>query len=287
MANEGAGDCGDERASVSQQPDPGEFEQLRARAERLAEQLAEEHKMASIGRLLASIVHEVNSPIGSILSNNQVVLRSLELLKASLATGDAASLAKAGRLVETCLSLTAIDKIACERISDVVRGLKTFVRADSSELRKVNLNEQIQDTLKLTQGEFRQRIKVEANFGEIPPVECHANMLNQVFLNILVNAGQAIEGEGKIAVQTRLEGGSVHISIGDSGHGIKPEDRAKIFAGGFTTKPVGVGTGLGLALSKKIVEEIHGGSLSFESEVGVGTTFHVVVPVEQAKEAAV
>jgi signal transduction histidine kinase len=111
-------------------------------------------------------------------------------------------------------------------------------------------------------------------------------MLNQVFLNILVNAGQAIEGQGKVTVRTRLEGGSVRISIADTGHGIKPEDRTKIFAGGFTTKPVGVGTGLGLALSKKIVEEIHGGSLSFESEVGVGTTFHIAVPVE-AKKAAV
>jgi signal transduction histidine kinase len=271
---------------VSQHPDPSEVEQLRAQAESLAAQLAEEHKMASIGRLLASIVHEVNSPIGSILSNNQVVFRSLELVKSSLASGDAASLAKANKLVETCLSLTAIDKIACERISDVVRGLKTFVRPDSSELSKVNLNEQLQDTLKLTQGEFRQRITVETDFGEIPLVECHANMLNQVFLNILVNAGQAIEGEGKITVRTRQEGGSVHISIGDTGHGIKPEDRHKVLAGGFTTKPVGVGTGLGLALSKKIVEEIHGGSLSFESELGVGTTFHIVVPVEQVKKAA-
>lgn len=271
---------------VSQHPDPAEVEQLRAQADSLAAQLAEEHKMASIGRLLASIVHEVNSPIGSILSNNQVVFRSLELMKSALASGDAASLAKANKLVETCLSLTAIDKIACERISDVVRGLKTFVRPDSSELSKVNLNEQLQDTLKLTQGEFRQRITVETDFGEIPLVECHANMLNQVFLNILVNAGQAIEGEGKITVRTRQEGGSVHISIGDTGHGIKPEDRPKVLAGGFTTKPVGVGTGLGLALSKKIVEEIHGGSLSFESEVGVGTTFHIVVPVEQVKKAA-
>jgi signal transduction histidine kinase len=125
---------------------------------------------------------------------------------------------------------------------------------------------------------------VETDFAELPPVQCHANMLNQVFLNILVNAGQAIQGEGKITVRSRHEGDSVHISIADTGPGIKPEDRPKIFAGGFTTKAVGVGTGLGLALSKKIVEETHGGSLSFESEVGVGTTFHIVVPVEQAKQ---
>jgi two-component system NtrC family sensor kinase len=239
--------------------------------------------MASIGRLLAGIVHEINSPIGSILSNNQVLSRSLEMAKSAMVTGDAGSLAKARRLMETCLSLTAVDKIACERISDVVRGMKTFVRADGVEQRKVNLNEQLQDTLKLTHGEFRQRIQVETDLGDIPQIECHANMLNQVFLNILVNAGQAIVGQGKITVRTRHEGDTVHVTISDTGHGIKPEDQPKIFAGGFTTKAVGVGTGLGMALSKKIVEQTHGGSLYFESEVGVGTTFHIVVPVERKK----
>jgi two-component system NtrC family sensor kinase len=126
---------------------------------------------------------------------------------------------------------------------------------------------------------------VETDFGEIPPVECHPNMLNQVFLNLLVNAGQAIEGEGKITVCTRHEGDGVHISISDTGHGIRPEDRPKIFAGGFTTKAVGVGTGLGLSISRKIVEEVHGGSIGFESQVGVGTTFHIRVPIQQAKAA--
>jgi len=272
----------------SDQPElVNELEQLRAKVDNLAAQLAQEYKMASLGRLLAGVVHEINSPIGSILSNNQVLLRSLELVKSALASGDEGSLAKASRLVQTCLSLTAVDKIACERISDVVRGLKGFVRVDTSEARKVDLNEQLQDTLKLTQGEFRQRIKVETDLGEIPPVECHASMLSQVFLNILVNAGQAIEGEGKITVRTRHEGDTVHISIEDTGPGIKPENRSKIFAGGFTTKAVGVGTGLGLALSKKIVEETHGGSLDFESEMGVGTTFHIRVPVEQKNKAAV
>ena len=272
------------------QPDPAEasneLASLRAKAERLAAQLAEEHKMAELGRLLAGIVHEINSPIGSILSNNQVIIRSLEMLKSALANGDRAALEKAGRQVETCLSLAAIDKIACERISEVVRGLKTFVRMDTAEMRKADLNQQIESTLKLTQGEFRGRIAVETDFGELQPVECHASMLGQVFLNILVNAGQAIDGPGKITVRTRAEGGRAHISIADTGRGIKSEDRRKIFAGGFTTKPVGVGTGLGLSLSKRIVEETHGGSIDFESEVGVGTTFHIRIPVEQKKKAA-
>ena len=272
------------------QPDPveasNELASLRAKAERLAAQLAEEHKMAELGRLLAGIVHEINSPIGAILSNNQVIIRSLEMLKNALASGDRAALEKASRQVETCLSLAAIDKIACERISEVVRGLKTFVRVDAAEMRKADLNEQIDNTLKLTQGEFRGRIAVETDFDELPPVECHASMLSQVFLNILVNAGQAMDGPGKITVRTRAEGDGVHISVTDTGRGIKPEDRSKIFAGGFTTKAVGVGTGLGLSLSKRIVEETHGGSIDFESEVGVGTTFHIRIPVEQKKKAA-
>jgi signal transduction histidine kinase len=139
--------------------------------------------------------------------------------------------------------------------------------------------------LKLTQGQFRGRITVETDFGELPPVECWAGMLGQVFLNILVNAGQAIDGPGRITVRTRAEGGTVHIAIADTGRGIQPEDRPKIFAGGFTTKAVGVGTGLGLSLSKKIVEETHCGSIDFESEAGVGTTFHIRIPVEQKPTA--
>jgi len=251
--------------------------------EKLSAQVTEEHKMASIGRLLAGIVHEINTPIGSIVSNNQVIMRALEMVKEALADPKPASLDKASGIVDTCVSLVSVDKIACERILEVIRGLKTFARVDSSELRKTDLNEQIRNTLKLTHGEFRRRIQVETDLGEIPPVECYPHMLNQVFLNILVNAGQAIEGEGKIAVRTRRDGDFVEVSISDTGGGIRPEDRNKIFAGGFTTKEVGIGTGLGLSISKKIVEETHDGSLDFESEVGRGTTFRVRLPIRQVK----
>jgi signal transduction histidine kinase len=261
-----------------------ENQELRSKVDVLSAKLAEEHKMASIGRLLAGIVHEINTPIGSIVSNNQVIMRALEMVKQALADPQSASLTKAKDVLETCINLASVDKIACERILEVIRGLKTFARADSSELRKVDLNEQIVNTLKLTHGEFRRRVEVETDLGEIPPVECHPHMLNQVFLNILVNAGQAIEGEGRIVVRTRSVGEAVEISISDTGRGIRPEDRVKIFAGGFTTKAVGIGTGLGLSISKKIVEETHHGSIDFESEVGVGTTFRIRVPVEQTEE---
>lgn len=237
------------------------------------------HQMAAIGRLLAGIVHEINSPLGSIFSNNEVIARSLEMLTPLLAEGGPESLAKARRVVETCQSLAAVDRIACERIRSIIRGLKSFSRTDGAEPRKVDLNDNLRDTLKLTQAEFRRRIAVETDFGELPEVECFPQMLNQVFLNLLVNAGQAIEGEGRIVVGTRLEGDFVHVWIADSGRGMAPEQKSKIFDAGFTTKPLGEGAGLGLSIAKEIVEERHCGSMAFESELGQGTTFHIRIPV--------
>jgi two-component system, NtrC family, sensor kinase len=121
------------------------------------------------------------------------------------------------------------------------------------------------------------------DLADLPEVECFPQMLNQVFLNLLVNAGQAIEGAGKIAVSSRLEGGEVHIAIADSGRGMTAEQKARAFHAGFTTKPVGEGTGLGLSIAKEIIEDKHGGSLDFESERGVGTTFHIRIPVNQTR----
>ncbi len=242
---------------------------------------AELHQMASIGRLLTGIVHEINSPLGSIFSNNEVIRRSLEMLLPLLSNPTPESLEKACRIVETCRDLAAVDRIACERIRGVIRGLKSFSRVDGSEPRKADLNEHLRDTLKLTQAEFRKRISVETDFGELPEVECYPQMLSQVFLNLLINAGQAIEGEGRIYVRTRLEDGTAHISIADTGRGMTPEQKARAFHAGFTTKAVGEGAGLGLSIAREIVEEKHGGSISFESELGKGTTFHVRVPVRR------
>jgi two-component system, NtrC family, sensor kinase len=244
---------------------------------------AELHQFAAIGRLLAGIVHEINTPIGSIFSNTEVILRSLEMLEPLLADGSPESLEKARRIVATCQSLTTVDRIACERIRSVIHGLKSISRVDDGEPRKVDINQHLRDTLKLTQAEFRRRVTVETDFGELPEVECYPQMLNQVFLNLLVNAGQAIEGEGKITVTTRADGGMVHISIGDSGRGMTPEQQSKAFEAGFTTKAVGEGTGMGLAISKEIIEEKHGGRIDFESEPGRGTTFHICIPVRQTR----
>jgi two-component system, NtrC family, sensor kinase len=238
--------------------------------------------MASIGRLLAGIVHEINTPLGSIFSNNEVLARSLDKL-GPLIAGGPEDLAKAGAVIDAMRQLVAIDQIACERIRSIIRGLKTIARVDSPEARRIDLNQHLRDTLKLAQAEFRKRIAVETDFGELPGVECFPQMLGQVFLNLLVNAAQAIDDQGTIKVRTELEndGETVHISVADTGRGMTPEQQAKAFEAGFTTKAVGEGTGLGLSIAKEIVEEKHGGTISFESKPGAGTTFHVRIPMHQ------
>ena len=250
--------------------------------------LAEAHKMASLGRLSAGIVHEINTPIGSILSNNETIRRSIETLKKMLTTaieGQQAPPEKAISILETLGSLTDIDKLACERIHAVVRSLKTFARVSESDLREVNIHEIVLNMTKLSGSLFRRRIDIVTDFGEdVPEIECYPALLNQVFLNLLVNAGQAIPCEGTITIRTRLEGEFVHVSVTDTGTGIPAEVRPRIFSAGFTTKPLGEGTGLGLAITREIVEDTHGGTITFESEVDVGTTFHVRIPVRQRKQ---
>lgn len=253
------------------------------------EQLIEAHHMISVGMLLAGIVHEINTPIGSIVSNNEVTTRSLAILRDLLETAKANGAPpppKAAKILETLENLAAVDKIACERIISVIRSLKTFVGGKSHEFRKSNLNEIVENSLKLARCEFRHRIQVETDFGDLPEIECDAQKLGQVFLNLLVNAGQAISGDGKVSVRTRLDNDSVLVSVADTGSGIDPENKSRIFAPGFTTKPVGVGTGLGLALSKDIIEATHQGSIDFKSEVGSGTTFFVRIPVEHPVKAS-
>jgi two-component system, NtrC family, sensor kinase len=247
---------------------------------------AELHQMAAVGRLLAGIVHEINTPLGSIFSNNEVMSRALDMLLPLLKQGTPEALESAARLVTTCQTLASVDRIACERIRSIIHGLKSLSRLDGPEPLRVNLNQQLLDTVKLTHAQFRRRIVVDTDLGDLPEVECYPQMLNQVFLNLLVNAGHAIEGEGCITIRTRLESEMVHISIADTGSGMTPEAQIHAFEPGFTTKPVGDGTGLGLAISREIVEEKHGGTINFESRPGFGTIFHVRIPVQQKKRSA-
>lgn len=257
-------------------------------AGRLRAELEAAYKMAALGRLMTGIVHEMNTPLASILSNNAVMQKGLETLEKLLAVPDGPDEAGRARAVEILgqlRSLAAVDKTACERISAVIPGLKAFARVEEAEIRKADVNGILKTTLALARCEFRARISFETELAELPEIECYPQSLHQVFLNLLVNAAQAIEGEGKVAVRTALEGDCVHVAVSDTGRGIRPEDRDKIFTPGFTTKPVGVGSGLGLSICRQIVVERHGGRLAFDSQPGVGTTFHVWLPVRQPDPA--
>lgn len=267
-----------------------ESELLRHELDCANKKLAEAHKMASLGRLSAGIVHEINTPIGSVLSNNETVRRTIDALRKIVI--DAADKGvqlppKMGVLLESLSNLSAVDKIACERIIGIVRSLKTFARVNESDLHKVQVQELINATIKLTLSMYRRRIKIETDYAELPDIECYPGLLNQVFLNLIVNAAQAIEGEGTITVRTRREEDDrVMISISDTGKGIPPEVQPRIFAAGFTTKPLGEGTGLGLSITREIIQDTHHGSISYETEAGQGTTFFVRLPLKQPRNTS-
>jgi two-component system, NtrC family, sensor kinase len=240
---------------------------------------SELQQMAAIGQLGVAIAHEINSPVGSLLSNNMVLRRCVGELQKLLADPKPESLEKAARLLETCRRLTDVDRIACERIQILVRGMKRFSRAEEGEPQLTDINRELRETLNLAACQFQSRIQCDLQLGEVPKLPVFPQRLNQVFLNLLVNSAQAIESAGKISVKTEKEGDAVHITFTDNGKGMTPEQRAQVFQAGFTTKPPGEGTGLGLALSRKIVEEEHGGSIDFQSEAGAGTTFHIRLPL--------
>ena len=249
-------------------------------------QLSELYRMASVGRLTAKVVHEINTPIGSIRSNNEVLGRWLDTLSKLLADSiekGTAPPAKAVDILDTLKSLAAVDKLACDRISSVIRGLKTFVRVNEGQLGRMDLNDLLRDTLKLAGCEYRRRISLVEDYAESAEVESFPQLMSQVFLNLLVNAGQAIENEGTVTVKTSVEDACVHVAITDTGKGIAPEHRARIFSPGFTTKPVGEGTGLGLAITREIVVDTHLGTIDFDSVPGQGTTFHVRIPIEHPR----
>lgn len=170
-----------------------------------------------------------------------------------------------------------------DQIREMVLSLKDFSRLDRKKVDRVNLNDGLESTLSIAHNSLKYKAKVIKYYGDIPLVTCAPSQINQVFLNLLVNAAQAIEGEGTITITTRVKGKHVEVAITDTGKGIPDDVLPRIFEPFFTTKEVGEGTGLGLAISYQIVEQ-HGGTLTVESAVGHGTCFTVSLPVTPPSE---
>ena len=232
-------------------------------------QLINSEKLASLGQLVAGVAHEINTPLASINSNNEMLKKIIDRNRLCEST-------------EIIKNLNNIDSVAVSRISNIVKSLKKFVRLDEAEQQPADINKELDLTLQLINHEVKNKITVIKDYAELPLINCHVNMLNQVFMNILVNACHSIKTNGEITIKTRVNKKHLVVSIKDNGCGIPDRNKDKIFNVGFTTKGICTGMGFGLAISKKIVEK-HKGSITFKSKEGKGTEFFVKIPVNSTK----
>ncbi|MBU2256592.1 MAG: CBS domain-containing protein [Gammaproteobacteria bacterium] len=269
-------------------------------------QLVQSEKMASLGQMVAGVAHELNTPLGYV-KNNVQLLRELsapvfELAEAQAALADclndpacdearlamalesaAEAHAKAAPelLVEDFTQLFSDTLYGLEQIAELVVGLKDFARLDRAMSEEVDLNECIRSALVIARNGIKDKAETILQLGELPRIPCAPSQINQVLLNLLNNAAQAIDGFGQILVKTWADDSAVFVSLQDSGRGMPPEVLARIFDPFFTTKPVGQGTGLGLSISYKIIQD-HGGQIRAASEPGRGTRFLIRLPRPQA-----
>jgi PAS domain S-box-containing protein len=260
-------------------------------------QMVQSEKLAGLGQMVAGVAHEINNPLAFVSNNVAVLQRDLEELRELLGIYQEAD-AVLGReqpelaeRVEALAQRVDIDytlnnlpgllqrtRDGLSRIQQIVKDLRAFARLDESELNEVDLNAGIASTLNIVQGHAKRKsVQIHSKLGKLPPVVCYPAKINQVIMNLIINAIDASYDGGEITVETSALTGGVRISVTDHGTGIAPEIRDKIFDPFFTTKPVGVGTGLGLSISYGIVRE-HGGSIEVESEPGAGARFTVSLP---------
>lgn len=284
-------------------------EQLRS----TQKQLVQSEKMASVGQLAAGVAHEINNPVGFVASNlntmkqygeiyqnfvrlsldfSQEIVNcteSIEHPKAELIyrtakeVSDLAEQEDIEFINEDMVQLLEESLDGARRVTDIVAGLKSFSRESIDERQPEDLNQAIVNTLKIANNEIKYKCEVETDFSDLPSVVCNISKINQVVLNLVVNAVHAVPQGGWVKVATGTEGDMAYFEVQDNGCGIRPENMDKLFDPFFTTKAVGEGTGLGLSLSHGIIEE-HGGRIDVDSTVGEGTRFRVYLPI--MREAA-
>ncbi len=278
-------------------------EELEAAYERLKSaqsQILQQEKMASIGQLAAGVAHEINNPTGFIMSNLNTLLKysmkikefvsaqtevldtipkGIQISKDSIdKLNEKRRAIKFDYIIEDISSLVNESIDGAQRIKRIVQDLKSFSRVDEAEYKLADINAGIESTINIIWNELKYKAVIIKELGDVPRTICNLGQLNQVFMNILINAAQAIKGSGEINIRTWNDADKIYISISDTGMGI-PEDKLnRIFDPFFTTKPVGEGTGLGLSIAYDIVRK-HEGDITVKSELGVGTTFIISIPV--------
>ena len=248
-------------------------------------QLIQSEKMAAVGQLVAGVAHEVNTPIGAIQSNTNVSQRAVEKIARALESSNSIDELKGNRdlqrTLDTLKANNETTETAGRRISELVNRLKNFARLDEAEFKLVDVHEGLESTLSLIMPQLKGRIRVVKEFGVLPKIECYPNELNQVFMTLLLNASEAIEGEGTITVETSTHNGEVSVTTADTGKGIPPSELEKIFDIGISQKGPQLRMHAGLANSYAIVRRHHG-DIKVESELGKGTTFRIRLPLRQA-----
>ena len=265
-------------------------------------QILQQEKMASIGQLAAGVAHEINNPVGFIMSNlgslgtyldnvtaflkeQSAALRSAVSRGAADETRDETQRLEKRRkdlkidfIIEDTASLIKESLDGAERVKKIVQDLKSFSHVDEAQQKPADINEGLESTINIVWNELKYKATLKRDYGDIPITRCNLGQLNQVFMNLLVNAAQAMEKQGEITVKTWLEDGNIRISISDTGCGIPRENLKRIFEPFFTTKEVGRGTGLGLSIAYDIIKK-HDGKIEAGSEVGKGATFTITIPV--------
>ncbi|HDH52885.1 MAG TPA: histidine kinase, partial [Nitrospirae bacterium] len=262
-------------------------------------QMLQKEKMASIGQLAAGVAHEINNPMGFISSNlgtlgkyvNKLsefintqmgVIESLKSPEISEELTEKRKKLKLDYILKDVQELINESLEGAERVKKIVQNLKTFSRVDESEYKYADINECIESTLNIVWNELKYKAAVKKDYQKLPLTKCYPQQLNQVFMNLLVNAAHSIEKQGEIKIKTWNGSGFINVSISDTGCGIPADKINRIFEPFFTTKEVGKGTGLGLSISYDIVKK-HNGEIIVDSEIGKGATFTVKIPVMEGK----
>jgi signal transduction histidine kinase len=264
-------------------------------------QLIQSEKMASLGQMVAGVAHEINTPLGYVKNNIEMMEMFFDANRAIVAAGNGladallaphsteqdlqerlAALAELRQQpsgeADDMLKLFADTRFGVDQISELVQNLKNFSRLDRAAAADVDLNECLDSAVLLARNVLKTRVEVVKQYGALPRISCMPSQLNQVFLNMLTNAAQAIEGPGKILLKTETDAEWLKITVQDTGKGIPADLLPQIFDPFFTTKPVGQGTGLGLSISYQIVQQ-HGGDIRVTSQPGKGTRFTVRLPL--------
>lgn len=261
-------------------------------------QLVQSRMMAAVGQLAAGVAHEINNPLGFIVSNVSVIQGHVNTLLNGLAEqskllseqlAERPALQEGLRDIEAKMNLGPIDEDlpplfrdsldGLSRIWRIVQDLREFSCVDQSDWQAADINRCLESTLTFMFNDFGERIEISRDFGELPLLMCHAPQISQVFRSVLLNAVEAIDGAGKISIATRLAGHAVEIEISDSGHGISPDNLERIFDPFFSTRDIGKGMGLGLAMAYQVMQR-HGGNITVTSESGKGASFLLRLPIE-------